>query len=277
MSLCLDLPDSDYEWMQFSGAWGRERYPYTRPLVPGIQAIDSMRGHSSSQQNPFIILKRKSATEETGEAIGCMFVYSGNFLAEAYVDTYGSARLLMGINPMNFSWYLNSGETFQTPEALLVYTADGLSHMSRMLHRLLRTRVARGYWRDRERPVLLNSWEAVCMDFNEDKLLEIARKGKEAGIELFVLDDGWFGNRTDDHRSLGDWITDTHKLPEGMAGLAEKIHALGMDLGLWIEPEMINEDSDLFRAHPDWVLSTPGRNRSYGRYQWVLDFSRAEV
>lgn len=277
MSLCLDLPDADYEWMQFSGAWARERQPYTRKLVPGIQAVESMRGHSSGHQNPFVILKRESTTEDAGEAIGCMFVYSGNFLAEAYVDTYGTTRLLMGINPKNFCWNLKPGDTFQTPEALLAYSFCGLNRMSQTLHRLLRTRVARGYWRDRERPILLNSWEAVFMDFNEEKLLDIAKKGKEAGVELFVLDDGWFGNRIDDHRALGDWTVDRRKLPNDMKGLAGKVNDMGLAFGLWIEPEMINEDSDLYRAHPDWVLSTPGRNRSYGRFQWVLDFSRKDV
>lgn len=277
MSLCLDLPDSNYEMMQFSGAWARERMPYTRKLVPGFQGIGSMRGHSSSQQNPFVILKRPETTEDFGEAIGCTFVYSGNFLAEAYVDCFDTTRLLMGIHPQNFCWLLKPGESFQAPEALLTYSSCGLNHMSQMLHRLLRTRVARGFWRDKERPILLNSWEAVFMDFNEEKLLEIAKKGKEAGVELFVLDDGWFGNRIDDHRALGDWKVDTRKLPNGMKGLAEKVNALGLEFGLWIEPEMINEDSDLYRQHPDWVLATPGRNRSYGRYQWVLDFSRPEV
>ncbi len=277
MSLCLDLPDHDYEWMQFSGAWARERALHVRKLEYGIQAIDSTRGHSSHEQNPFIILKRPSADEYQGEVIGCSLIYSGNFLAQAEVESHGTTRLMIGINPFGFSWMLNSGDSFQTPEALLIYSANGLNDMSQKLHRLYRSRLARGYWRDRLRPILINNWEATYFDFTEEKLLNLASSAKKCGIELFVLDDGWFGNRSSSKAGLGDWVPNHDRLPNGLEGLAEKIEKLGMKFGLWIEPEMVNADSDLFRAHPDWIYMVPGRKPCHGRYQYVLDFSRQEI
>ena len=277
MSLCLDLPDHDYEWMQFSGAWARERALHTRRLEYGIQAIDSTRGHSSHEQNPFIILKRPSADEFQGEAIGCSLIYSGNFLAQAEVESHGTTRLMIGINPFGFSWELNPGETFQTPEAVLVYSSQGLNDMSQTFHRLYRRRLARGYWRDRERPILINNWEATYFNFTEEKLLQLASRAQKCGIELFVLDDGWFGARSSSKAGLGDWEANRDRLPNGLSGLAQKIEALGMKFGLWIEPEMVNADSDLFRTHPDWILQVPGRTPCHGRYQYVLDFSRQEI
>lgn len=277
MSLCLDLPDHDYEWMQFSGAWARERALHIRRLEYGIQAIDSMRGHSSHEQNPFIILKRPPADEFQGEVIGCSLIYSGNFLAQAEVESHGTTRILMGINPFGFSWKLNSGEQFQTPEAILVYSPNGLNDMSQMMHRLYRSRLARGYWRDRVRPILINNWEATYFDFTEEKLIQLAQKACKCGIELFVLDDGWFGKRTSSKAGLGDWIPNSERLPDGLKGLADKIENLGIKFGLWIEPEMVNADSDLFRAHPDWIYKVPGRKPCHGRYQYVLDFSRQEI
>ena len=277
MSLCMDLPDHDYEWLQFSGAWSRERHLRTRRLEYGIQAIDSMRGHSSHEQNPFVILKRPHADEFQGEAIGFSLVYSGNFLAQAEVDAHDTTRVLLGINPACFDWKLESGESFQTPEAVMAYTDRGLNDLSQTYHRLYRRRLARGYWRDRTRPVLLNNWEATYFDFTEERLLEIAQQAKACGVELFVLDDGWFGKRSSDHAGLGDWVANRDRLPGGIEGISEKIEALGMKFGLWFEPEMVNEDSDLYRAHPDWILRTPDRSSSHGRYQYVLDFSRREV
>ncbi len=277
MSLCLDLPDSDYEWLQFSGAWARERHLKVRKLEQGIQAVDSIRGNSSHDQNPFIVLKRPTADEDQGEVMGFSLVYSGNFLAQAQVDTQNTTRILLGIHPFGFGWKLEPGESFQTPEAVVVYSHKGLGDMSRTFHRLYRSRLARGYWRDRERPILNNNWEATYFDFTEERLVEIAKKAKECGVELFVLDDGWFGARRNDHAGLGDWIPNKDCLPEGIVGLAEKIEDLGMKFGLWFEPEMVNPDSDLYRAHPDWILQTPGRHASLGRYQYVLDFSRQEV
>lgn len=277
MSLSVDLPDCDYEWIQFSGAWARERQVKVRRLEQGIQAVSSARGHSSHNHNPFIVLKRPQADEFQGEVMGFSLVYSGNFLAQAEVDTYNVTRVMLGINPFAFSWKLETGESFQTPEAVMVYSRDGLNGMSQTFHRLYRTRLARGVWRDRVRPVLLNNWEATYFDFNEEKLVNIARAAKEDGVELFVLDDGWFGERSSDSSGLGDWYANKERLPGGIKGLSEKIEALGMKFGLWVELEMVNPDSDLYRKHPDWALQTPGRTPSQGRNQLVLDFSRKEV
>ncbi len=277
MSLSLDLPDNDYVWMQFSGAWARERKPIEKKLEAGVTAIGSLRGHSSANQNPFVILKRPCADEFQGEAIGAALVYSGNFLSQAEVDTYGTTRFMTGIHPDRFSWSLAPGEDFQTPEAVLVWTDKGLNALSQTLHSLYRKRLSRGAWKEKERPILLNNWEATLMDFTEESVLKIARKGKEAGVELFVLDDGWFGKRDDDFAGLGDWYVNTDKLPKGITGLAEKIHDMGLMFGLWFEPEMVNPDSDLYRAHPEWVLATPGRERSLGRHQMVLDMTREDV
>ena len=277
LSLNLDLPDANYEWLQFSGAWGRERHLHKTPLRPGIQAINSARGASSHMQNPFVILKRPFTTEEQGEALGVSFVYSGNFLAQAEVDEYSVTRLQIGIDPFQFSWCLKPNETFQTPEAILAYTSEGLNQLSQTFQKLYTTRLARGYWRDKERPILINNWEATYFDFTEEKLLSIAKKAKELGIELFVLDDGWFGERTKETAGLGDWYVNRNRLKNGISGLSRKIHDLGMMFGLWLEPEMVNKDSDLYRKHPDYIIETPKRHASHGRKQYVLDFSRKEV
>lgn len=276
-SLSLDLPDSDYEWLQFSGSWARERHLKTRKLEQGIQSIGSRRGHSSSQQNPFIILKRPHTDENMGEAIGFSLVYSGNFLMQAEVDTYDTTRIYAGIHPDGFGWTLKTGESFQTPEAVMAYSSEGLNHLSQTFHTLYQTRLARGFWRDRPRPILLNNWEATYFDFDEKRLLAIASQAKELGVELFVLDDGWFGKRNNDLAGLGDWYVNTAKLESGISGLSDKIHQMGLMFGLWIEPEMVNKDSDLYRAHPDWILAAPNREASVSRHQHVLDFSRKEV
>lgn len=277
MSMSLDLPDADYEWIQFSGAWARERYVKTRMLQQGIQSVGSTRGASGHMHNPFVILKRPAADEFQGEVMGFSLVYSGNFLAQAEVDTYNVTRMMMGINPAGFSWYLNPGDHFQTPEAVTVYSCEGMNGMSQTLHRLYRTRLARGQWRDKERPVLLNNWEATYFNFDEEKLVQIAKTAKEHGVELFVLDDGWFSTRCGETSGLGDWWANKDRLPEGIKGLSEKIEALGLKFGLWFELEMVNKDSELYRTHPDWILQTPGRHASHGRKQYVLDFSRKEV
>ena len=277
MSLCLDLPDSEYEWIQFSGSWARERYPVMRRLETGTTQIESIRGNSSHQQNPFVILKRPNTDEAAGEAIGVSFVYSGNFRISAQVDPYRVTRIMAGINPTWFSWKLDPGDSFQTPEAVMVYTDQGLNRLSQIYHRLYRERLMRGLWKEKERPILINNWEATYFDFNEEKLLKIAAKAKECGVELFVLDDGWFGARRDDHAGLGDWVAAKELLPGGISGLSEKVEALGMKFGLWIEPEMVNPDSDLYREHPDWCLHVPERDPSLSRNQLVLDYSRPEV
>ena len=277
LSACLDLPDQDYEWMQFSGAWARERIPEVRKLSTGITSIESKRGASSANQNPFVIIKRQATDEFAGEAIGFSFVYSGNFLATADGGSFGRLRMLMGINPDRFSWPLGKDESFETPEVIIAFTDCGLNDLSRTYHRLYNNNLVRGKWKNEPRPILNNNWEATFMDFTEEDILRIASKAKEAGVELFVLDDGWFGERNDDYAGLGDWIENPKKLPQGMAGLANKITGMGMKFGFWIEPEMVNPDSNLYRRHPDWVLSVPGRKSSLGRHQLVLDFSREEV
>ena len=198
MSLCMDLPDSDYEWLQLSGAWARERHVITRKLAMGIQSVGSLRGNSSHQHNPFLVLKRPTATEQQGEVIGFSLIYSGNFLMQAEVDAHEVTRVLAGVHPDTFSWNLQPSESFQTPEVVMVYTDQGLNHMSQTFHKLYQKRLARGYWRDRVRPILINNWEATYFDFTEEQLIQIAKKAKECGVELFVLDDGWFGARSSD-------------------------------------------------------------------------------
>ncbi len=277
LSCCLDFPDYEYDWIQFEGAWGRERYPHVRPVEKGIMSIESMRGHSSANFNPFVILKRKNTDEFQGEAMGINLVYSGNFAAKAEVDNYGKLRFTMGINPNWFVWPLNSGEVFDTPEVIITYTKNGLNDLSQNLHKFMNNNLVRSPYKNKPRPILLNNWEATEMEFDEEKILKIARKGKEAGVELFVLDDGWFGKRDDDYAGLGDWFVNTNKLPDGITGLAKKVNEIGLDFGLWIEPEMVNPDSDLYRAHPDWVLAAPDRRRTLGRHQMVLDYSKPEV
>jgi len=276
-SLCLDLPDCDYEWMQFSGRWAGERQLVTRRLSQGISSVGSMRGHSSHHHNPFVVLKRPIADEDKGEAIGISLVYSGNFLMQAELDAHNTLRFLAGIHPDGFGWQLEPGEAFQTPEAVLVYSHSGLGGMSRTFHRLYAKRLVRGTWRDKPRPILINNWEGTYFNFTEDKLLDIARQAKDCGVELFVLDDGWFGRRWDDRGGLGDWTANPTRLPNGITGLAEKITALGMNFGLWFEPEAVSRDSALYEAHPDWLIATPGRNMSHGRNEYLLDFSRPEV
>lgn len=277
MSMSLDLPDCDFEMVELTGAWSRERHVKTRQLEHGIQSIYSLRGHSSHHFNPFIALKRKNCDEYHGEVYAFSFVYSGNFLAQVEVDTYDVTRIMMGIHPLGFCWTLAPNESFQTPEVVMVYTPNGLNTMSQTYHQLYQQRLTRGLYRDQVRPILINNWEATYMDFNEEKILSIAKTAKELGIELFVLDDGWFGNRNHDRAGLGDWYPNLEKLPHGIQGLSQKINDLGMQFGLWIEPEMVNKDSNLYHLHPQWVLQTPNRTLSHGRHQYVLDFSNPEV
>src|SRR5699024_3867843 len=241
-SLSLDLPDSEYDWIQLSGAWGRERTIKERSLQQGTQSIESTRGISSHQHNPFVALKRKNADEHQGEVIGASFVYSGNFLIQAEVDTWDVTRLQVGINPFGFEWKLSPNESFTSPEAVLVYSDTGLNGMSQAFHELFRKRLARGNWREKDRPVLINNWEATYFDFDEEKLVSIAEKAHDVGVELFVLDDGWFGERNHDRAGLGDWFVNEKRLPKGIGSLAEKVRGLGLKFGLWFEPEMVNKD-----------------------------------
>lgn len=277
MSAALDLPDSDWNLVQLAGAWAREAHIVDAPLVTGSRALRSQRGSTGHQQNPFILLRRPATTEAAGEAIGMSLVYSGNFLAEVEVDSNDTARARLGMDPETIRWQITPGMDLQVPEAVLVWSDEGVGGVSDAYHRLYRERLATGTWRDKPRPVLLNSWEGVYYDFDEDKLMEMAAASRDLGAELFVLDDGWFGQRDDDSSSLGDWTVDLRKLPSGLPELVERINDLGLLFGIWIEPEMVNPRSRLFDTHPEWAVGFPGRPRSEIRNQYVLDMSNAEV
>ncbi|MBC2371227.1 alpha-galactosidase [Listeria booriae] len=276
-SASVDFKDSEYDLLTLPGAWGNERQIERGPIRRGIQSVESLRGASSHQQNPFIALLRKTTTEEQGDVYGFHFVYSGNFEATVEVEQFATTRVNFGIHPFNFNWQLKQGETFQTPEVVMFYSDKGLGDMSRQLHHFYQNHLLRGAYRNKERPILVNNWEATYFDFTEKKILDIAKIGSKLGMELLVLDDGWFGKRNSDKSSLGDWFLNKEKLPHGLTKLAEKINKLDMAFGLWFEPEMISADSDLYRAHPDWCLHVPERRRSESRNQLVLDFSREDV
>ena len=277
LSATVDFVDGRLRMLQLSGAWARERHPIMRQIEPGVTAIGSTRGASGHYHNPFFVLLRPGADEYHGEAYGFSLVYSGNFLGFAEMNHYGFVRAGMGINPFDFSWILNPGESFQTPELVLVYSDQGLTGLSHTYHDAFRRFLLRGAFKDRPRPVLINTWEATHFHFTAADLLEIARIAKDLGIELFVLDDGWFGKRNDDTSSLGDWVPNEQKLPGGLRALGEAIVRLGLQFGIWVEPEMVSPDSDLYRAHPDWCLHIPGRPRSLSRHQLVLDLAREDV
>lgn len=277
MSLSLDMPDSGYDLLTLSGSWAREREWVRRPLAFGEQSVSTRYGASGHITSPFLALMRPDATEAQGEVYAAALVYSGNFYAGVEVDRFRRARARMGINDYDFAWQLAPGEAFQTPEAVLTYSANGLDGMSRQFHRLCAEHLARSRFAHARRPILLNNWEATYFDFNERKLLSLAKDAAKLGAELFVLDDGWFGARDNDAKGLGDYTVNRKKLPGGLAGLAEKVHALGLLFGLWFEPEMVNADSGLFRAHPDWIVQTPSNVPATGRNQYVLDLCRAEV
>ena len=277
MSGQLDLHDSEYVMTTFNGAWAREMRRVDVPLVQGRHVGGSNAGTSSSNANPFFMLSRPWTTEDTGEAYGFNLVYSGNHYEAAEVNEFFKTRVVWGINPDTFSWTLEKGENFEAPEAVMTYSDKGFNGMSANMHKFVRKHIVRGIWRDKERPVLLNSWEAAYFDINEKKLLKLAEAGKNVGIELFVMDDGWFGEREDDKTSLGDWYPNKKKLPEGVGGIAEKVNKLGLKFGLWVEPEMVNVRSKLYEKHPDWTLEIPGREHTEGRNQRILDLSKREV
>ena len=277
LSANVDFTTDEFDFIQLSGSWGRERHILRNPLRSGSQAIESRRGASSHAQNPFMALCSKEANEEYGEVYGFSLVYSGNFLANVEVDMYRNARAQIGINPFDFKWLLESKEEFQAPEVVLVYSSKGLNGMSQIYHNLYRKRLCRGNYRDKVRPVLINNWEATYFDFNEVKIKEIAKEASKLGMELFVLDDGWFGNRNDDKSSLGDWFVNEGKLKGGLSKLAKDINNMGLEFGLWFEPEMISPISKLYEKHPNWCIHIPGRTRSHARSQLILDLSRKEV
>lgn len=277
MSMSIDFPDANFNLIHLAGAWIRERHIKERELEYGISAISSIRGASSHHDNPFIALRRKDTTEHSGEVYGFNFVYSSNFLAQVQVDHYDITRVQMGIHPHQFNWNLQVKEQFQSPEVVIVYSDEGLNGMSQVFHDLYRNHLIHKRWRDEIRPILINNWEATYFDFNEDKLVEIATNAKDLGIELFVLDDGWYGKRNDDTTSLGDWIENRQKLPNGLESLALKLNDIDMKFGIWFEPEMVSMDSDLFRVHPEWVIGIEGEHRVFGRNQLVLDYSNQDV
>ena len=277
LSMNLDLRDSDYEMIEFTGAWARERHVHKQLLAGGIHTIESLRGHSSSNFNPFVALARKDTNENHGEVIGLSLVYSGNYQMNVQVDTYNQTRIQTGIHPDTFYWTLDINDEFQSPESLIVYSEKGLNGMSQTFHTLFNDYLIRGIYKNKPRPILINNWEATYFDFNEDKLMEIVKEASNLGIELFVLDDGWFKKRNSDMTSLGDWYVDEIKFPHGLKHFSNQVKAYGMRFGLWIEPEMINEESDLYRQHPEWVLHKPNHVSSLGRHQLVLDMSNDEV
>uniref|UniRef100_A0A0G4HV15 alpha-galactosidase n=1 Tax=Chromera velia CCMP2878 TaxID=1169474 RepID=A0A0G4HV15_9ALVE len=280
MSLCLDLEkEADgFNLIQLSGSWSNERSMVETRLVHGVHAVDSTRGTSSHQQNPFVAVSRGGPfSEETGETIGLALVYSGNFLFEAEVNPSGQLRMLMGLHPLMHWVSLKQGETFTTPEAVIARSSQGLGGLSREMHRLVRGAITPPQWRGKPCPVLINSWEAMYFSVNHENVMEMARVAKSMDIELFVLDDGWFGERDDATSSLGDWHVNKKKFPGGIKQLSEDMNSIGMEFGIWVEPEMISEKSELYKEHPEWAIQAAGRRRQLGRDQFVLDLSRQEV
>ncbi len=276
-SMCLDLPSMEYDMITLYGRHNKERSLERRPLAHGLQGIESKRGASSHTQNPFVAICSHGANEDYGDAYGFNLVYSGNFSALAECDFAHCTRFIMGINPTDFTWHLNPGDYFDTPEVVMVYSSEGLGKMSRTFHRFYNSNLVRGKYKTEKRPLLINSWEAMYFDFDADKLVNFAKEAKKLGIELVVMDDGWFGKRNNDDSSLGDWFTNEEKLVGGLGSLIKRVNDEGMKFGIWYEPEMISPDSDLFRAHPDWCVHVEGREPLLGRNQYVLDVSRKDV
>ncbi len=277
LSACIDMCDRDFEVMGLFGSWARERHIQRMPLGYGRQNISSFKGESSHQEHPFLALVTPETTQDCGEVYAMNFIYSGNFIAQAEKSQFDSVRMTMGIHPEGFTWKLEPGKTFTVPEVVMVYSAEGLGKMTRTFHDLYREHLIRSPYLHEKRPILINNWEATYFDFDEKKLLEIAKDASELGIEMLVMDDGWFGKRSFDDSSLGDWYVNEDKIKGGLNELVENVKKLGMKFGIWIEPEMISPDSELYRKHPDWAIQIPGRDITQSRAQYVLDFSREEV
>src|SRR5574337_551054 len=276
-SASFDLVSQDLELISLAGRHNKEREIERQTVQRGTRIIDSKRGSSSHQANPFIALVSSKTDEFTGTAIGLALVYSGNHEMLVERDQFEQTRVMAGINPFGFEWELAPSQSFQSPEALLVFSDQVLNGMSQTFHDVLQNRLARGKFRHADRPILINNWEATYFDFDTDKIKAIVDGAADLGIELFVLDDGWFGKREDDTSGLGDWFENTDKLSGGLAGISDYVHGKNMSFGLWFEPEMVNADSDLYRAHPDYALQIPNRSISTSRDQYVLDFSRKDV
>lgn len=276
-SLCCDFPENNFDLIHLYGKWAKECSMQRLPVMHGIQSIASKRGASSSFHNPSVCLARTDTTETHGECFGFNLLYSGNYSIDTEADSYGGTRITMGINPIDFEWKLDVGESFYTPEAVAVYSNNGIGEMSRTFHRLYRNNIIRGEWKSKKRPLLLNSWEGCFFDFDEEKIYKLACDAKDLGIELLVMDDGWFGNRNDDTTSLGDWFVNEKKLKGGLPKLVKRINDLGLKFGIWFEPEMISPESELYKKHPDWCVHIDGRNRTLARNQLVIDMTRKEV
>ncbi len=277
MSTQLDIDESGLKVVSFGGNWAREMQRFETVLNHGAFTVSSRAGVSSNRSNPFVMLTKEDASEEFGEVFGFNLIYSGNHYESFEVSGFGKTRFLSGINPEGFEWKLEPGGEFETPEAVMTYSRKGYRAISANLHYFVRQHIIRGKYKNKPRPILLNSWEAAYFNISERRLVNLAKKGSKAGVELFVMDDGWFKGRNSDKTSLGDWVVDEKKLPGGIERLAGKIHRLGMDFGIWVEPEMINEDSDLYRAHPEYAMTIPGRENSLGRNQMFLDLTNPEV
>ena len=277
LSACLDMDNENFSMLSLHGTWARERHIQTGELNYGKQVISSARGESSHQEHPFIALVTNGTEQENGKVYAMHFVYSGNFMAETELCQFDNLRMTMGINPEEFSWLLTPGEEFQAPEVVMVYSGNGLGAMTRSYHDFYRNHLIRSKFKYEKRPILINNWEATYFDFNTDKLLDIAREAKKCGIEMLVMDDGWFGKRNSDNCSLGDWKVNEEKITGGLKHLVDEVNKIGLQFGIWFEPEMISPDSDLYRAHPDWAIQIQGREATQSRNQYVLDFSRPEV
>lgn len=276
-SMQMDFVDRDFDMITLPGAHAHERRVERNKVNQGIHVYSSIRGTSSHQMNPFVALVDQDTNEFAGDAYGFAFVYSGNHKFEVEKDPYAQTRIVVGINDYNFSWMLNAQESFQTPEVLMVYSDQGLNKMSQAFHSIIHDRIMRSKYKDQVWPIVVNNWEATYFDFDEDKLKPIVDKAKELGIEMFVLDDGWFGHRDDDNSSLGDWQVFEKKFPHGLDHFANYVHQQGLKFGLWFEPEMISIDSNLYQKHPDYLMHVPGRTPSPARNQYLLDLGRAEV
>ena len=277
LSACVDFDTDKMDMITLNGSWARERAVERCRLHHGKQLVDSCRGESSHQNNPFVALCDNNADEDKGEVFGFNFVYSGNFYAQAEVTQHKKTRFLMGINPLGFEWLLEKGESFTCPEVVMVHSDEGIGKMSRTFHDLYRNNLIRGEYKDKRRPILINNWEATYFNFDTDKLIDIAKEASKLGIEMLVMDDGWFGHRDSDNSSLGDWFVYEKKLKGGLKYLVDEVNKLGMKFGIWFEPEMISPDSELYKAHPDWAIQIKGRPLTLCREQYVLDYSRKEV
>lgn len=276
-SACLDFLHGDYDLIKFYGRHAMERNMERMPVSHESTRIGSRRGTSSHQYNPGVILAGKNTNEDSGSCYGMLFVYSGNFLVEAEKDQYDQTRIQMGLTDELFAYPLEAGAEFIAPEVILSYTNKGLSRLSQQYHHCIMNHICQGKYVHANRPVLINSWEAAYFDFTGDTIVELAKEAKALGIDMVVMDDGWFGKRNDDNSSLGDWYVNEEKLGGTLTKLIERVNAEGVKFGIWIEPEMVSEDSDLYREHPDWAITIPGRKPVRSRNQLVLDFSRKEV